>query len=280
MFEFIRKKFAGDDAGPQTRGGRGIITELPEGRVLVNLERYWWAVECGRGGRYVVRSAAGREVFDDDEHRKALREQFLRFGSESPEVQMLNRALQGHKPLIVMFPSMPVIRADATDMLEEFLKRRLRVRSTRFELIKLFLGPVRPHGEKICRKFRGRENAPVVLNLSGEGLLYLHYGVSDDQITIDALDPEWPISPSHEQMVRLTETRIRRMDPSYFGRLREGIEHGPLLVYLPEHPPERLPVLATAARLLKSAPGGEIDLDAPGVIRFHRTNRDAETSSA
>ena len=66
------------------------------------------------------------------------------------------------------------------------------------------------------------------------------------------------------------------MDPGYFGRIREGIESGLLLVYLPEQENQRVPVLGTAGWLLSKAPGGAIDLNGPGVIRWYRSSRAAE----
>ncbi len=277
MFEFLRRRLAGDGGSDGGDGGpQGVVAELSGGVVMVNLERCWWAVECGGGRRHVVRSAAGREVFDDDEHLQELRSAFLRMGGESREVKALRRAMEAGSPLVVVFPAKPVLRGHAIDIVEEFLQRRLKASTGDFDVIKLYTAPVRPGGEKFCRKFRGKRGVQVVLNLSGEGVKYLHYDANEKDVVIDALESSWPVSPTADDLSTLAEGRIRGMDPSYFGRLRDGIDSGLLLVYLPERDTQRLPILGTSGRLLDKAPGGGIDLDAPGVIRWYRTSANLE----
>ena len=276
MFEFIRRKFAGDGADQQMPDGNGIVQVLPGGAVVMNLEKCWWVVETGGGGRQVVPSASGHEVFSEDDHLKAIRAVFLRMGAESQEQRALQHALDAQTPLVLIFPSKARVRGEVLQMLEEFLKRRLKVESTEFELFKLYTGPVRPGGEKFCRKFRGKRGEQVAINLSGEGLRYLHYDPDVKDVVLDALDPDWPVSPMSETLVELTERRIRGMDPAYFRRLREGIAAGLLLVYLPEEKAQRMPIFGTAGRLLDGAPGGAIDLDGPGVVRLYRTRPNAE----
>lgn len=276
MFDFIRRKFSGGDAESGLPEGKGIAQPLPGGGVILNLEKCWWAVETGGGGRLVVPSAAGHEVFSEDDHLKAIRATFLRLGNESHEHRALQYALEHQTPLVLLFPSKPRVRGEVLQMLEEHLKRRFKVESTDFDLFKIYTGPVRPGGEKFCRKFRGKRGEQVALNLSGEGLRYLHYDPDVKDVVIDALDGDWPVSPMSETLVELAERRIRGMDPAYFRRLRDGIESGLLLVYLPEEKSFRLPIFGTVGRLLERAPGGAIDLDAPGVVRVYRTRQALE----
>lgn len=276
MFEFLRRKLTPQPGGDTPPEGKGMIQTLPGGGVLLNLERCWWAIETGGGGRQVISSAAGREVFAEEDHLQSIRGAFLRQGNESEEQRALQYALEHQTPLIVIFPAKARVRGEAIQLLEDHLKRRLKVESTDFDLFKLYTGPVRSEGEKFCRKFRGKRGEQVALNLSGEGLRYLHYDPNVKDVAIDALDPAWPVSPMSETLVELAERRIRGMDPGYFRRLRDGIEAGLLLVYLPEDRSHRLPIYATVGRLLDGAPGGGIDLDSPGVIRIHRTAANRE----
>ena len=271
MFEFIRRKFTGDGADSQASDGNGIVQMVPGGVVVMNLEKCWWVVETGGGGRQILPSASGHEVFSEEDHLKGIRAVFLRMGQESQEQRALQHALDSQTPLVIIFPSKPRVRGEVLQLLEEYLKRRLKVESTDFELFKLYTGPVRPGGEKFCRKFRGKRGEQVALNLSGEGLRYLHYDPDVKDVVLDALDSDWPVSPMSETLVELAERRIRGMDPAYFRRMRDGIAAGLLLVYLPEERAQRLPIFGTAGRLLDRAPGGGIDLDGPGVLRLHRT---------
>jgi hypothetical protein len=276
MFEFIRRKIKGDEGGDRDPGTQGLIADLSGKATIVNLTRSWWVGECGDSVRHVVRSAAGREIFDDSEHLQELQSAFLRMGSESREIKALEHALSARTPLVVVYPPRPRLRNEAMGAFEEFLRRRLKVASNDFDLIKLYHGAVRLTGEKFCRKFRGQQGLQVVLNLSGEGVWYFHLDVESKDVIIDALDGDWPSVPTTDRLERLVEGRIRGMDPGYFGRIREGIESGLLLVYLPEQENQRVPVLGTAGWLLSKAPGGAIDLNGPGVIRWYRSSRAAE----
>ncbi len=276
MFDFFRRQFSAGHQSSPSLGGNGIVIGLPGEVVAVNLERCWWAFEGHDGSRHVLRSAAGREIFGDDEHIGELRAKFLRMGQESHEVQLLARAMEVQSPVVVLFPAKPVIRGEAIDILEEFLKRRFKVDSSAFNLIKIYTAPVRRGGEKFCRKFRGSRGSQVMLNLSGEGLKYLHYDPNEKDVVVDALEPDWPTSWSPESLAALAERRIRGMDPGAFRRMREAIESGLLLVYLPEQPDQRRPILGSSALLLGQAPGGEIDLGAPAVLRWSRTSAAAE----
>jgi hypothetical protein len=276
MFEFIRRRLGGGEPDAGMPGSNGIVADLSGDAVMVNLARMWWVAECGDAQRHVVRSAAGREVFDDETHMQELRSAFLRMGNESREIKALQHALEARVPLLVVFPSRPKLRNEATDAFEEFLGRRLRAKSSDFDVIKLYHGPVRPGGEKFCRKFRGRHGAQVVLNLSGEGVRYLHYEVGAKDVVVDALESSWPARPSSEMLEQLVEERLRGMDPAYFGRMRDGIESGLLFVYLPEQESQRVPILGRAGWLLGKAPGGPIDLNGAGVIRWYKTTGNLE----
>jgi hypothetical protein len=276
MFEFIRRKITGDDGSDRDPGTQGLIADLSGKATIVNLTRSWWVAECGDSVRHVVRSAAGREVFDESEHLREIQSAFLRMGSESREIKALEDALSARTPLVVVYPPRPRLRNETMGAFEEFLRRRLKVASNDFDLIKLYHGAVRPTGEKFCRKFRGQQGPQVVLNLSGEGVWYFHLDVKSNDVIIDALDGNWPSVPTTDRLERLVEGRIRGMDPGYFGRIREGIESGLLLVYLPEQENQRVPVLGTAGWLLSKAPGGAIDLNGPGVIRWYRSSRAVE----
>lgn len=277
MLEFVKKLIGRGESEGSSTGGRGMIQAIPGGGAIVNLERCWWSLEMGGGGRLVVKSGTGHEVFDEQEHLQGLRGAFLRMGPESPEVRALQATLDHQSPLILVFPSKPRIRGEALDLFDEFLGRRLKAQATDFDLMKIYTAPGRPDGEKFCRKFRGKHGEQVVFNLTGEGLRYLHFDPQVKDVTVDAMEFDWPVTPSAETLMELTESRIRGMDPTYFRRLREGIDAGMLLVFLPESPEERMPVLGTVGRLLGSAPGGPIDLDARGVIRMFRTRRQHET---
>jgi hypothetical protein len=280
MFEFIRRKFGGDGGDDGDHGTQGLIADLSGMATIVNLTRAWWVAECGDSARHVVRSAAGREIFDDGEHIQELQSAFLRMGSESREIKALEHVLSARKPLLVVYPPRARLRNETMGAFEEFLRRRLKVSSSDFDIIKLYHGAVRPGGEKFCRKFRGQAGPQVVLNLSGEGVWYLHFDVEARDVVIDALDPDWPSVPTGERLERLVEGRLRGMDPAYFGRIRDGIESGLLLVYLPEPENHRGPVLGKAGWLLAKAPGGAIDLNGDGVIRWYRSSRAAEQSRA
>jgi hypothetical protein len=272
MFDFIRRKIAAGGQPESLLGGNSIIVGLPGDIVVVNLERCWWAFESDGGGREVVRSAAGHEVFGDDDHVKALRAVFLRFGQESPETRRLAQALETGGTVIVIFPAKAVLRGTAIDLFEDFIQRRFQKTSDAFDIVKLYTAPVRPGGEKFCRKFRGRKGSQVVLNLTGEGLKYLHYDPSEKDVVIDALESDWPVSATPEALSQLAESRIRGMDPNSFRRMREAIESGLLLVYLSERPKERMPIFGSSALLLDKAPGGSIDLSGGGVFRWWRTS--------
>ncbi len=280
MFDFIRKKLKGEGGDDANLGTQGLIANISGKATVVNLTRAWWVVECGDSVRHVVRSAAGREIFDDNEHFQELQSAFLRMGSESREIKAIEQSLSARTPLLVVYPPRPRPRNEAAGMFEEFLRRRLKVSSREFDIIKLYHGAVRPQGEKFCRKFRGQQGPQVVLNLSGEGVWYLHFDVKEKDVVIDALDGAWPSVPSSDRLERLVEGRIRGMDPGYFARIRDGIESGVLLVYLPEPENERLSVLGTAGWLLSKAPGGGIDLNGPDVFRWYRSSRSTEADRA
>jgi len=280
MFEFIRRKFGGDESDPGEPGTSGIVADLGGQATIVNLTRSWWVAECGDSQRYVVRSAAGREIFDDDEHMQELRSAFLRMGTESRELRALEQAMSARTPLVVAFPPRPKLRNETMGAFEEFLERRLQVKSSDFDVIKLYQGPVRPGGEKFCRKFRGQKGPQVVLNLTGEGVWYLHYDVNLRDVVIDALESSWPPVPTAERLEELVEERLRGMDPAYFGRIRDGIESGLLLVYLPEQENQRLPIFGRAGWLLGRAPGGAIDLAGSGVVRLYKSSATVERDRA
>jgi hypothetical protein len=280
MFDFIRRKIKGDGSDDGDVDSQALIADISGKATLVNLTKKWWVAECGDAERHVIRSAAAREVFDDNEHIQELQSAFLRMGSESREIKALEQALSARTPLVVVYPPRPRLRNETMGAFEEFVRRRLKVSSNDFDIIKLYHGAVRPTGEKFCRKFRGQQGPQVVLNLSGEGVWYLHFDVEEKDVVIDALDGEWPSVPTADRLERLVEGRLRGMDPGYFGRIRDGIESGLLLVYLPEPEKQRTSVLGTAGWLLSKAPGGSIDLNGAGVIRWYRSSQAAERERA
>lgn len=274
MLGFFKRRSNNDD-GPT---GSGFIQGLSGGATIVNLDRFWWAADLGMGERrLVIPNPGGRESHAMEDHEEGLRSSFLRFGKESSESRLLGVALERKSPLIVLYPGLARIRNMASELFEEFIDRRFGVDSREFDALKLYVAPVRPGKSRSVRKFRGIGDQ-VVFNLSGEGVNYFHLNTTERDVTVDALHDDWPVGAdaSPEAITSLTETAVRRMDRTYFDRLRSGIEDGILMLLLPERPAERHAVLASAGRLLDRAPGGAVDLMDTRVVRLHRTTRSAE----
>ncbi|MDG1979564.1 MAG: hypothetical protein P8I44_13465 [Phycisphaerales bacterium] len=260
-------------------GSRSFIRGTPDGNVtIVNLERTGWALDPDGSGRSLleIRPASGGEVFDEKDHEDGLRGGFLRLGKESTECRLLRSAIDRKTPVIMVYPGVARMRGIASELFEEFLKRRLKAESRDLDAIKIYAAPVRETARRFVRKFRGLGADQVVCNLSGEAFKYLHLYKVDRDVTVDALDPKWPIaSESDEQRyATLAEQSIRGMDAEYFDRLRQGIAAGTLLLILPELRMERMAVLGAAGRLLLNAPGGEIDLGSGNAMHLYRHRPD------
>ena len=263
------KKFNNDSTAAPT--GRGFIQGGANGVTLVNLDRCWWKAESGNALALTIKTAGGRELHDTEEHAEALRGAFLRLGRESTENQLLQSAREQQSPLVVIYPSLGRMRNVASEIFEDYLKRRFKSTGSDFDTLRIYAAPVRRGKTKVVRKFRGRSATQVILNLSGEGLNYFHLNTVEKDPTVDALIEDWPAAPDAETLTRLTEDAVRRMDPKYFERIRGGIESGLLVAMMPEFGTARTAVLGAAGRLLGRAPGGAIDLLDSRILRLHRT---------
>lgn len=263
------KKFNND--APDTPTGKGFIQGGPNGVTLVNLDRCWWKAESGSDLVLTLKTAGGRELHDTEEHAEALRGAFLRLGRESTENQLLSAARENQSPLLVIYPSLARMRNIASEIFEDYLKRRFKASGSDFDTLRIYAAPIRRGKTKVVRKFRGRSGSQVIFNLCGEGLNYFHLNTVEKDPTVDALIEDWPAAPDAETLTRLTEESVRRMDPKYFARLRGGIDSGLLVAMMPEFDLARTAVLGAAGRLLSGAPGGAIDLMSPKILRLHRT---------
>lgn len=263
------KKFNND--APDEPVGRGFIQGGGEGVTLVNLDRCWWRAEAGTAQVVTLKTAGGRELHDTDEHAEALRGAFLRLGRESSENRLLESARERQTPLLVIYPSLARMRNIASEIFEDYLKRRFKSSGSEFDTLRVYAAPVRPGKTKVVRKFRGRSGVQVILNLCGEGMNYFHLNTVGKDPTVDALIEDWPAAPDAETLTRLTEDAVRRMDPKYFARLRGGVESGLLVAMMPEFEAARTAVLGAAGRLLNAAPGGAIDLLDAKILRLHRS---------
>ena len=258
------------------RSSRSFIRGTPDGSVtVVNLERTGWALDPDGSGRSIleITPASGGEVFDEKDHESGLRGGFLRLGRESTECRLLRSAIDRRSLVIVIYPGIARMRGIASELFEEFLKRRFKVESRELDAIKLYASTVRPDAHRFVRKFRGLGADQVVCNLTGEAFKYLHLYKVERDVTIDAVDSNWPLGgdAEDEAFVQLTENAIRNMDTAYLDRLRQSIAARTLLLILPEERRQRLAVLGTAGRLLLQAPGGEIDLGGGNAMHLFRS---------
>jgi hypothetical protein len=276
MLDFLKFGHKGRAAVEAARTSRSFIRGTADGSVtVVNLERTGWALDPDGSGRSIldVRPASGSEVFDEKDHEDGLRGGFLRLGRESTECRLLRSAIDRRSLVIMIYPGIARMRGIASELFEEFLKRRFKVESRELDAIKLYASSVRPEAHRFVRKFRGLGADQVVCNLSGEAFKYLHLYKDDRDVTIDAVDAEWPLGSDAEDeaFVQLTERAIRGMDTEYFDRLRQAIASRTLLLILPEERRQRLAVLGTTGRLLLQAPGGEIDLGCGNAMSLFRS---------
>lgn len=278
MLRFFKR--GADSSGSDGPTGSGFIQGVAGGVVVVNLDRFWWAVDLGMDATHLsIKNAGGHETHGLEDHEEALRGAFLRLGKESAESRLLQSSLDRKTPVVILYPGLPRVRNMASDLFEEFIARRFKADSRDFDSLKLYVAPVRAGKTRTVRKFRGICDQ-VVFNLSGEGLNYFHLNTTERDLTIDAIIDDWPVGAeaSPEALTQSIETAIRRMDREYFVRLRDGIENGTLFLLLPERAEQRNAVLGAAGRLLERAPGGSIDLLDHRVVRFHRTNRSVEST--
>jgi hypothetical protein len=274
MFEFL--KFGRKNKIDAERSSRSFIRGTADGSVtVVNLERTGWALDPDGSGRAILdlRPASVSEVFDEKDHEDGLRGGFLRLGRESTECRLLRSAIDRRTPVIMIYPGIARMRGVASELFEEFLKRRFKVESRDLDAIKIYAAPVRPDAHRFVRKFRGLGADQVVCNLTGEAFKYLHLYKDDRDVTIDAVDSEWPIGSDADDdaFIDLIEKAIRGMDTEYFDRLRQAIAARTLLLLLPEERRQRMAVLGTAGRLLLQAPGGEIDLGCGNAMHLFRS---------
>ncbi len=274
MFEFL--KFGRKNKIDAERSSRSFIRGTADGSVtVVNLERTGWTLDPDGSGRALLdlRPASVSEVFDEKDHEDGLRGGFLRLGRESTECRLLRSAIDRRTPVIMIYPGIARMRGVASELFEEFLKRRFKVESRDLDAIKIYAAPVRPDAHRFVRKFRGLGADQVVCNLTGEAFKYLHLYKDDRDVTIDAVDSEWPIGSDADDdaFIDLIEKAIRGMDTEYFDRLRQAIAARTLLLLLPEERRQRMAVLGTAGRLLLQAPGGEIDLGCGNAMHLFRS---------
>ena len=274
MFEFL--KFGRKNKIDADRSSRSFIRGTADGSVtVVNLERTGWTLDPDGSGRALLdlRPASVSEVFDEKDHEDGLRGGFLRLGRESTECRLLRSAIDRRTPVIMIYPGIARMRGVASELFEEFLKRRFKVESRDLDAIKIYAAPVRPDAHRFVRKFRGLGADQVVCNLTGEAFKYLHLYKDDRDVTIDAVDSEWPIGSDADDdaFIDLIEKAIRGMDTEYFDRLRQAIAARTLLLLLPEERRQRMAVLGTAGRLLLQAPGGEIDLGCGNAMHLFRS---------
>ncbi|MDA0294421.1 MAG: hypothetical protein O3A19_02680 [Planctomycetota bacterium] len=274
MLEFL--KFGRKNKIDAERSSRSFIRGTADGSVtVVNLERTGWALDPDGSGRAILdlRPASVSEVFDEKDHEDGLRGGFLRLGRESTECRLLRSAIDRRTPVIMIYPGIARMRGVASELFEEFLKRRFKVESRDLDAIKIYAAPVRPDAHRFVRKFRGLGADQVVCNLTGEAFKYLHLYKDDRDVTIDAVDSEWPIGSDADDdaFIDLIEKAIRGMDTEYFDRLRQAIAARTLLLLLPEERRQRMAVLGTAGRLLLQAPGGEIDLGCGNAMHLFRS---------
>ena len=274
MFEFL--KFGRKNKIDAERSSRSFIRGTADGSVtVVNLERTGWALDPDGSGRAILdlRPASVSEVFDEKDHEDGLRGGFLRLGRESTECRLLRSAIDRRTPVIMIYPGIARMRGIASELFEEFLERRFKVESRDLDAIKIYAAPVRPDAHRFVRKFRGLGADQVVCNLTGEAFKYLHLYKDDRDVTIDAVDSEWPIGSDADDdaFIDLIEKAIRGMDTEYFDRLRQAIAARTLLLLLPEERRQRMAVLGTAGRLLLQAPGGEIDLGCGNAMHLFRS---------
>ena len=274
MFEFL--KFGRKNKIDADRSSRSFIRGTADGSVtVVNLERTGWTLDPDGSGRALLdlRPASVSEVFDEKDHEDGLRGGFLRLGRESTECRLLRSAIDRRTPVIMIYPGIARMRGVASELFEEFLERRFKVESRDLDAIKIYAAPVRPDAHRFVRKFRGLGADQVVCNLTGEAFKYLHLYKDDRDVTIDAVDSEWPIGSDADDdaFIDLIEKAIRGMDTEYFDRLRQAIAARTLLLLLPEERRQRMAVLGTAGRLLLQAPGGEIDLGCGNAMHLFRS---------
>ena len=274
MLEFL--KFGRKNKIDAERSSRSFIRGTADGSVtVVNLERTGWALDPDGSGRAILdlRPASVSEVFDEKDHEDGLRGGFLRLGRESTECRLLRSAIDRRTPVIMIYPGIARMRGIASELFEEFLERRFKVESRDLDAIKIYAAPVRPDAHRFVRKFRGLGADQVVCNLTGEAFKYLHLYKDDRDVTIDAVDSEWPIGSDADDdaFIDLIEKAIRGMDTEYFDRLRQAIAARTLLLLLPEERRQRMAVLGTAGRLLLQAPGGEIDLGCGNAMHLFRS---------
>jgi hypothetical protein len=190
--------------------------------------------------------------------------------SGSATDRVFRHAFKSSSMLVVLLPAIGETRYHAYEALEEFLKRKYKRSSKDLEAIKLYSASNRPGVFRSMRKFKGREHAQVVFNLSPESVKYFHYYTDAKQdVTIDAMLDEWPEGRAH--LCPAIEQGIRSMDPSYFARLRDGLRDGVILLLLPRVELQRNAVLDVAQEVLEKVPGTEpITLDSPRVLRLYR----------
>ena len=277
MLRFFKRGSGSDGSDGPT--GSGFIQGVAGGVVVVNLDRFWWAVDLGMDAVHLsIKNPGGHETHGLEDHEESLRGAFLRLGKESSESRILQAALERKTPVVILYPGLPRVRNMASDLFEDFIARRFKADSRDFDSLKLYVAPVRAGKARTVRKFRGICDQ-VVFNLSGEGLNYFHLNTTERDLTIDAIIDDWPVGldAAPEALTKLIDAAIRRMDREYFDRLRDGIEKGTLFLLLPERVDQRNAVLGAAGRLLERAPGGGIDLMDHRVVRLHRTNRSAES---
>ena len=128
MLRFFKR--GSGSTGSDGPGGSDFIQGVAGGVVVVNLDRFWWAVDLGMDDVHLsIKNAGGRETHGLEDHEEALRGAFLRLGKESSESRLLQAALDRKTPVVILYPGLSRIRNMASDLFEEFMARRFKAES-------------------------------------------------------------------------------------------------------------------------------------------------------
>ena len=275
MFDFLRAikgKALGERESTFTIAKYSCIQCTEDGRTLVvNFDNSKWTVECGGMSHEVltVSPPGGIELFDKDELLRQIKKMIRGIARGSTVDRLLRQALDGQSTVLMVLPAMGETRFEAYETFEEFLKRRYKATSKSLEAIRFYNSPNRPGVHRALRKFQGRDEPYVVLNLTSESVKYFHYYSNEKDVTVDSLMDTWP--EGRTQLGQEAERAIRAMDPKVFDRLRDGLREGVVVVLLPQDKLQRDHLLETVEGVLGQVPGEEpISLDSARVLRIYR----------
>ena len=273
MFNFLKNKFNRSDSADPASGlnSESCIRCTNDGRFIVmNLDYTGWNLDTGSLGseKFFVRPPGGHEVFGGDELERNILAKFNSIRESSSEHAIFKHGLASDSTLISFLPGTGETRFRGSEIFENFLKEKFGVKSKSIDSIKIYSSLGRPNKSRCVRKLRGKGEDHVIFNLSGETFNYFHYWKKDSDVTIDSLMDDWPVGG--EDLAAKVEDALRSLDPSYFDRIRNGLDNGVLILILPEDAHDRNLTLGTAERLFQAAPGGAIELSDSRVIRVYR----------